>query len=335
MQVFTGIACATILHILVGMWQQYVFLTGGEFPLLFLYVNPSFFSVPDQAHDIVNYIQRPFGLFSEPSAMSSSLAPFVLLWFAELCGLVKFAFQPTRLLRILFTTAAVGALILIISSRSGHAMITLAGVCVFVAIWLKNARASARNYFLTVFIFGIILPLAVWMTYLALGDRVSEAQGANESWQDRSNSLRAGFIIWSHGGLPTLLFGIGNGLSADALWNQYGLEAVWSVLLTYIYEAGFIGLAAVVWVGAYLGKIWRRSGFNIAFAVISVVWLIGITLTTSYNQLLPIWLTLGMLTVWTDVFPSKSNALGSPPASSRQASIPQGPRGFEVIHSQR
>jgi hypothetical protein len=302
LQIFTGIACATIIHLLVGLWQAYVFLTGGEFPLLFLYLNPSFLSVPDQARDLVRYVQRPFGLFSEPSAMSSSLAPFVLIWMAEACGLVKFAFQPARWQKALFSVAAIGALLLIISSRSGHALATLAIVVVFGLVWLKNARASVWNFLVTMFVFGIVLPLAIWLTYLAVGDRVAEARGANESWQDRSNSLIMGFKIWTHTDLATLALGVGNGLSANLLLKQYGLDAVWSVLLTYIYEAGLIGAAAVAWVSVYLVRIWRNTNCNLVYAMVLFVWLVGITVTTSYNQLLPIWITLALFTVWPDVF---------------------------------
>jgi hypothetical protein len=307
----TGIALATLLHVAVGCWQEYVFLDGGELPLLSLYVNPSFLSVPDQAHEIVRYIQRPFGLFSEPSAMSSSLAPWVLLWIAELCGLIRLPHRPSRGQRWLFTAAAVGGLLLIISSRSGHAMATLAAVVAFGAVWLRNARASGRNFLAMLAVFGVVLPLTVWLTVLALGERVAEATGMNESWQDRFNSLLIGMRLWAGTDLPTLLFGMGIGQSATALSDHYGLEAVWSVLLTYVYECGLVGAAAVAWIAAGLWRIGRRACGptpRLVFAAICFVWLVGITLTTSYNQLLPIWLTLGLLTVWPAAFPASPAA---------------------------
>jgi hypothetical protein len=304
MPMLTGIAAATILHVAVGCWQEYVFLNGGELPLLSLYVNPSFYSVPEQANDIVRYIQRPFGLFSEPSAMSSSLAPWVLLWIAELCGLIRFPSKPARWQRWLFNAATVGGLLLIISSRSGHAMVTLAVVILFGALWLKKARATPRNFMATLAVFGVVLPLAIWLTVLALGNRVAEATGMNQSWQDRSNSLIDGLRLWLGTDLPTVVFGMGVGLSAQALTEHAGLEAVWSVLLTYIYEAGVVGAIALAWVGHYLWRAWRASGMNLVFAAIFFVWLVGVTVTTSYNQLLPIWLALGLFTVWPKVFPA-------------------------------
>jgi hypothetical protein len=297
-----GIAAATILHVLVGCWQEYVFINGGEFPLLWIYVNPSFYSVADQARDFVLYEQRPFGLFSEPSAMSSSLAPWVLIWIAEMCGLIRFASRTSRFQRLLFRIAAVAGLGLIISSRSGHAMVTLAAVLVFGVAWAVRARATVRNYLATVSVFGVVLPLMVWLTVLALSDRVAEANGMNQSWQDRSDSLVFGFKIWIENGWRTLLFGIGVGLSAGELANQHGLDAVWSVLLTYLYETGVIGGVVIAWFGVYLARIWRACRFNVVFAAVTFVWVVGITITTSYGQLLPIWLTLGFLIVWPDVF---------------------------------
>lgn len=305
-----GIAVATILHVLVGAWQQYAFLTGGELPLQPLYINPSFLSVTENAHVIARYIQRPFGLFPEPSAMSSSLAPWVLLWIAEACGLIKFAAEPSRRLRLLFAVAAVGGLLLIISSRSGHAVVTVAAVVVFGAVWARHARATPRNFVTMVAVFGVVLPLAAWLTYLALGDRISEAAGMNESWEDRAHSLLIGLRLWTGSDVPTLVFGMGIGLSSTAISGRTGLEAVWSVLLTYVYESGVVGGLVLAWIGAFLWRVWRACRFKVVFGVILVVWLVGVTVTTSYNQLLPIWMAFGLFTVWTSAFPVEA---GRPP----------------------
>lgn len=305
-QIMTGIAAATILHVMVGCLQEYVFLTGGEFPLLFIYQNPSFLSVAEQSRDIVRYIQRPFGLFPEPSAMSSSLSPWILIWIAEMCGLLKFAARPARWQRILFKLAALGGLALIISSRSGHAMATLAAVLLFGVAWIVRARATPRNFMIMVGVFGIVLPLVVWLTLLALGDRVIGSSGMNQSWLDRSESLVVGFRLWALGDHATILFGIGSGLSAAVLNNSYALDAVWSVLLTYLYETGVIGGLVLAWFGVVLVCVWRATGFSIVFAAVLFVWLVGVTLTTSYSQLLPIWITLGFLVVWPQAFPARS-----------------------------
>lgn len=299
MEVMCGVAAATLLHALVGAWQMYVFQTGGELPLQFLYVNPSFYSVQDYSETIVKYIQRPFGLFSEPSAMSSSLAPFVLLWLAEMLGLVKYVRTPKRWQRILFAAAAISGLLLIIASRSGHAMATLGFACVLGLAWLKTARATWRNYLSILTVLMVVLPFAVWMTYLAVGARVTEINGANESWQERSYSLVLGFDLWIHSDIWTILFGMGGSQSAVATSNSSAhIEAVYSVLLSYIYDNGVVSIIVVGWIGRFLYKIWQSTRFSVTYASIFLIWFIGITVITSYNMLLPIWFALGLLTVW-------------------------------------
>jgi hypothetical protein len=42
------------------------------------------------------------------------------------------------------------------------------------------------------------------------------------------------------------------------------------------------------------------------------VWLVGITVTTSYPQLLPLWVALGLLTVWPDVCEPARRLAGGP-----------------------
>jgi hypothetical protein len=95
LSLLTGIAAVTLLHAAIGLWQLYSY-SNGVFPFAELYVNQSFLSVQDNAETIARYTQRPFGLFPEASAMSSSLAPWVLFWAAMFCGLVRLKRQPAR-----------------------------------------------------------------------------------------------------------------------------------------------------------------------------------------------------------------------------------------------
>src|SRR5207237_1432836 len=91
LELLTGIALATLLHTAVGLLQVYSF-SQSEFPLVWLYNNPAFLSVQENAENLARYNRRPFGIFPEPSAMSASLAPWVILWASYLCGVV--AGQP-------------------------------------------------------------------------------------------------------------------------------------------------------------------------------------------------------------------------------------------------
>ncbi|MBV8313446.1 MAG: hypothetical protein JOZ53_00660, partial [Planctomycetaceae bacterium] len=58
---------AIVAHALIGLYQVYSF-AHDEFPLLFLYENPSFKSMEEWHRIYVRYIKRPCGLFPEPSA---------------------------------------------------------------------------------------------------------------------------------------------------------------------------------------------------------------------------------------------------------------------------
>lgn len=294
----TGLAAATILHTFVGVLQWFAF-SNGEFPLLWLYQNESFLSVQENAEIIAKYTQRPFGIFPEPSAMSSSLAPWVLFWTAQLCGIVRLRQQPARWQSVLFAAAAIGGLGLIILSRSGHSAITLAAVMVFGAIWFTRCRATPKTFAVLVGVFGVILPIVLYLAGIALADRLGGASRmGNSSWEDRSDSLRIGFTLLVDGTLGTLIFGVGPGLTSPILQHVYRLEAVWSVSLTFIYETGLIGLTAVGWLATHLFRTWRAIRFDVSFIAIVLVWLVGITVTTSYSELLSLWLTLGWLTVW-------------------------------------
>jgi hypothetical protein len=300
LQMLSGIACATLVHAAVGAWQAYSF-QSGVFPMVGLYVNPSFLSVQENAEIIARYTQRPFGIFPEPSAMSSSLAPWVVVWGAYFCGIVRFRSEPTPGQRILFAAAVVGGMGLIILSQSGHAAITLSALLVFAVVWFFRSRATVRTYAVLVVALGVVLPLVLWAAMLSLSTRVGGGEMGNSSWQERSSSLVIGFNLLVSSDIPRAIFGMGPGLSAPALWEVAQIDAVFSVLLTYVYETGLVGAFAVAWLGVYLVRVWRAAGFDVTYVAFGGVWLVGITLTTSYSQLLPLWIALGWLTVWPEV----------------------------------
>jgi len=256
--------------------------------------------VQERAHVIATYIQRPFGLFPEPSAMSSSLAPWVLLWLAEMAGLVRFPGTPHPLHRALFVSAAAGGMLLIVLSRSGHAMITVAGAMLLFAMWLRTAPGTWRTYGTLLAVLGLLFPALLGLTVNALHERVGEV-GGNDSWEDRASSLVFGAKLLMDGDLASITFGLGVGQSANMLWDLAGLDAVWSVLLTYLYETGLVGALTVGWVASNLFGVWRGTALKVLFMLFAVVWLVGITVTTSYQQLLPLWVAFGWLTVWPEV----------------------------------
>jgi len=314
LQLITGIAAAMIVHAVVGLWQLYCF-SIDEFPFAALYINQSFLSVQDNSKVIAQYIQRPFGIFPEPSAMSSSLAPWILFWFAELCGIVQLRQAPARWQRVLFVAAAAGGFVLIIISGSGHTMITSAGLACIGLLAFRNLRATPRTFAIVLPALVVIVPLILWLVVSVMSARIEGEYQVKGSWDERSTSLADGFAMYAQGDVPTILFGIGAGLTPGAMWNITKVSAVFSVLLTYVYETGLIGALAILAVSFHLLRVWRASGLSVAFAAIAVVWLVGIMVTTSYSQLLPIWIALGWLTVW----PAVCTSAEPEPAVRRRA----------------
>jgi hypothetical protein len=301
LHLLTGVAAAILLHSAVGLWQLYSF-SQGEFPLPGIYINPSFLSVQNDAAVIARYVQRPFGLFPEPSAMSASLAPWVVFLFALGSGAVRLWEQPTRRQRMLFAAAALAGLGLIIVSRSGHAAVASLAVVALVVAWFARARATGRTYAAVVTVFGVFLPVVLYLAAVSLADRLGgKSELGNSSWGERADSLRLGFALFADSDPLSKIFGLGAGLMSPALQSTAGLDAVYSVLLTYVYETGVLGAMAVVWVGHSLLRVWASSRYDMTFAAVALVWLVGITVITSYEQLLPLWMTLGWLTVWSQV----------------------------------
>jgi hypothetical protein len=169
----------------------------------------------------------------------------------------------------------------------------------FAAAWFARARATGRTFAAVVTVFGVFLPVVLYFAAVSLADRLGgKSELGNSSWGERADSLRLGFQLFADSDAPSKLFGLGAGLMSPALQSTAGLDAVYSVLLTYVYETGLLGAMAVVWVAHYLLRVWSASRFDVAFAAVAGVWLIGITVITSYEQLLPLWMTLGWLTVW-------------------------------------
>jgi hypothetical protein len=299
---FTGIAIAMLVHAAIGAYQIYSF-SFGVMPLLDLYVNASFMSVQDNAISMARYEQRPFGLFPEPSAMSSSLGPFVILFTAICLDVVKLRQPLGRWHRWLFASASAGALGLIIASQSGHAVPTAAAVGFVLMLWLFQARATIGNYLLIACSLGGVVPIVGYFALNALNARVGgRVSMGNESWEERYTSIVTGFKIWSHGGLSTILLGLGPGLSGEYVKESTNIVAVFSIALTWIYDTGLLGLVALIWVARQLRRTWEESSHDLVYIVMLLNWLLAVTVTTSYGQLLPLWIALGIVSSWSEIF---------------------------------
>jgi hypothetical protein len=250
--------------------------------------------------------------------MSASLSPWLLVWMALLTGAVKIRQHMSSRYRALFAAAAAGATVLMIVSRSGQTAVTMVAVLGLAALWMLRARATPRSTGIVVAALAIVLPVVLWLAAKSVGDRLGGERLGNSSWEERASSIVAGYSLFAGGDWRTLLFGFGPGQTAFAVTQEKGLEAVWSVSLCYLYDTGLLGAVALLWLGSMMVRNWKRARFSPVFAAIFVVWVVGVTLTTSYEQLLPLWLALGWFTVWPDVM----EAVASSPVVRSVSELP-------------
>lgn len=305
LHVLRGVAWGIIANSLMGAYQIYSF-SKSEFPMIWIFQNPSYGDfIQSLEVEWALYVKRPFGFFPEPSAMSSSIGPWLVLMVALLLypGLLRGI--PPRI-KALLCAAVVFGLALIMTSQSGYMlplMASLAAVSLPMVARLVR-RAYRPGNFLSLGILGIAGVVLAFTAISYLGDRLDFQ---NESWQQRGES-----ILWGVSYLGTdpgvLLFGVGPGQSFEML-SQAGMSedlasgsAVWSVTVHHLQEQGLLGgLALLAILGMVLAAIVRGS-WRVAGLACLMAWMCGVVLTTSYASLSPIWLFMGALLLWDRLF---------------------------------
>ncbi len=309
-----GAATAILANALLGLYQLYAF-AQDVFPFPGLYQNPSFLSViSTDPNPWATYVKRPFGIFPEPSAMAASTGPFLVLFLALLLRRDLRA-RVTPRVRALLAVALVAGAALVVLARSGYAAFLMAG---FLLVALPAIRDAVRRLhrlsgLLTVAAVVVVGVLVATAALSVLGARVeSEVEGSGgESWPLRSASIVQG-VTYLGRSVPDLLFGAGPGQSSLALESlgavgaglggETGRAAVWSATGTYLHEAGLVGLAALVAALAVMVRAIARSAAASVGAVCLLAWFAGVSVTTSYLSLLPVWLFFAMLLGWDLLF---------------------------------
>jgi hypothetical protein len=308
----SGVASAMILHAGVGAYQAYSF-TKDVFPLPSLYKqNPSFSTGIAQDLDAwALYVKRPFGLFPEPSAMAASFGPWLVL-FLGLLLYPKLGRWTTRGIRTLLLLATACGIGLIIMSRSGY-MISLLAILLLIGLpALRKVGLQLHRPRNLLALVGLVLlgATVAILSFTYLNSRLDLQE--NSSWTARLSSL-----IWALGylgsNLPNLFFGVGPGQSYLILQDpnlsgtgeqstELAVTAVWSVVVSYVQESGLLGALALVLVLIVVLRAILRSSAPLLGSGCLLAWLVGVTLTTSYLPLLPIWIFLGVLLGWDRVF---------------------------------
>ena len=308
-EVLAAAGAAIVLHSLIGLLQLYSF-SKDQFPLLFLYVNPSFRSMQEWAEVYARQIKRPCGLFPEASAMAASLGPWIVL----LAGLLL---DPGLRRRLGWRRAwpvippvASGCLLLALS-QSGSTFALMAALLVICAggVW-RMVHAPPRPSQL------VMVALVLLSVASVLGYAITQLGSGNlegridTSWGLRAAAIRMGLTLNSDplnvavGVGPGQAFSIiGSHWSGPSVPKFESYVGIWSLAVCYYAETGLLGAAALLAVLAMaVGAIARSSAVLLGLCALGS-WLVGVVVTTSYPHLSPIWLFLGVVLSWDRLFP--------------------------------
>jgi hypothetical protein len=305
--VLKAAAFAILVHSLIGFYQIYSF-RNEEFPLLFLYKNPSFRSLEEWSPVYARYIKRPCGLFPEPSAMAASLGPWLVL-------LTGFILDPVQAKRLGWRSgkgaAAVACgFVLLPLSRSGCTFAIMAAVMVLCVAKFRGQFTSfgvGKLLSLTAVLLGGIGVLAYAISGLSQGyeERIAS------SWGVRGMSIQAG--LTSNIELGSLAFGVGPGqsppiigrkLAGVPLTEDEGTLAIFSLTVCYYMETGLIGACAMLAVLMIALRAIVRSSAVLLGLCSLATWIVGVGAATSYMSLSAIWFYLGLMLCWDRLFPS-------------------------------
>ena len=158
-------------------------------------------------------------------------------------------------------------------------------------------------------------PFLLWYGAAQLEQRTSrEGRFDTESWRDRRNSLADGLTLLEEQGPGAMITGIGVGQGPRLIGRKTGADAIWSVSINYLVETGLIGcISAMLAVGLVWQHVRRSSGLRV-LTIIAIAWAVGVTVTTSYSSLLPLWASLALVCAWPKLI---ANDVVSPTAPRR------------------
>ncbi|MFO0910436.1 MAG: hypothetical protein U0794_19180 [Isosphaeraceae bacterium] len=303
-------ALATIVHALLGLYQMHAF-ANEEFPLLWLYRNPSFKDMAEWAPIYARYIQRPCGLFPEPSAMAAALGPWLVLLVGRLAGKLP-GLGMSRREAWITALAVIGGFFLMAVSRSGSVVAVIGGALLAL---LGRSGSSNRQRGLTLLAL-VVASLGV-VGFVAAQVSSSLDERIESSWGLRGQSIVA--AMTGNTEPLTLVFGIGAGqsspaikrlMSGVAITEEQGEVAVWSLAASYYMDNGLVGgVALAVVLGAAVRAVLNSAAVAMGLGAL-LAWLVAVTVTTSYLALPPVWLFLGVALSWNRVFP-RSHRRGS------------------------
>lgn len=293
-----GCSGAFLIHGIVGLYQ---YLFAGRLSAFYFRI------FDNNSYALANFDTRPMGVFPEPSAMTATLGPLLLICYQ----LIEFPPPSGRPLRPFFVWfVRLGCLVglsLAIVSQSGFAP-TIVGT--FGLYVLYRTAVIERRMFLSIVmaLTGIAVGLASWWFIV---ERVTLEINKVSSWQTRWESIKAGIEVWT-ASPSDFLWGIGLNqlhlhMESFGLYSYYGVlfrfNNVFSAILIYLIETGslgIIGLGGVLFMASR--SVWQ-SGNRFGGALALLLWIAANTGATSYTTIPGQWFALGLILFWHGIFP--------------------------------
>lgn len=301
-----GVFFAISLHSVIGLVQQYEYLSE-DFPLLDLYINPSFAPLDEgnvSWQTYAYYTKRSFGLFPEPSAMFASLGPWmVLLGFLALTvrkGLYDAHHTKLFWLWVVFLLG----LSLIAFGRSGGTFSLIAGLSPAMFVYIKKISLSPNfSEKLKAILLSAFAVLVLYALFALNEDRIYAELQNDGSWEERASSIQYGFTSLVAGDFLDFLFGYGLGQVAPMTMAATGATSVHSLVGSYIMGTGMVGATALFSVFLYIVNKIHHSNERMLGYSIYFVWFFCANLVSGYYQLLSMWMMLGLLANWQQLHP--------------------------------
>lgn len=288
---------AIVIHLFVGLWQQ-VSYQSEEFPIIWLYSNPSFAVMEAEATRMLYgvYTKRSFGIFPEPSSMFASLAPFLVLLiytrilFKDLYRKIGFVF--------------IGGCLLLYLSKSGGILYFMMAMIPYV--WVLRSYLFVGNgavKIVSFVILGLLLSVLFLFLFDSFQDRViSEAIQDEGSWSQRFQSIKFGLEAPFNGEVLNFVFGYGLGDVSELAERATGRPSIHSWVAGNIMGSGLIGFLSLFFVILLILFDIGRSGQKHIGYICFFIWISCVSVVTGYFQLLSVWSFLGILAAWRRIF---------------------------------
>lgn len=286
----TCLAVTLLVSALLVIVQKYVFIDWlNTVPFPDYYTMPGYGWVP--ASDVDLFLasnRRPFGLFPEPSYMTSALSLMAM-------ALVIARLYFDDALKSLDYLALVTAFWAVAASGSGSAAVVLAAIVIVTFVPLVRRRRRVALTMIPPALLG-----ALFLAHSFIADRQSNF---NYSWYDRYASIMATMQLMRNDAL-IFLVGLGGGGVNEAfvrgdvpleLHQHYmPLPDIYSVLGRIVVQYGaIVGLAFVVGMAIFILRTGGRRRFWLGSASL-IVWIAVAGVTTSYESVYWIWGIVGL-----------------------------------------